>query len=163
MYSRAALRSRLTLSFAAAGLALAACTFAGTPQEHVHTASHGVMPFDMTKTLHVFVMTDQGGIQKVVVRDHADTQQIEMIRGHLRHEADAFAKGDFTDPGHLHGESMPGLRDVKANADRIHVTYSPLPDGAQITFEAGDLHTITAIHRWFGAQLSEHGADAKAE
>jgi hypothetical protein len=22
---------------------------------------------------------------------------------------------------------------------------------------------LTALHRWFGAQLSEHGADAKAE
>jgi len=25
------------------------------------------------------------------------------------------------------------------------------------------LSILTAIHRWFGAQLSEHGADAKAE
>jgi len=30
-------------------------------------------------------------------------------------------------------------------------------------FPANDLHAITAIHRWFGAQLSEHGADAISE
>jgi hypothetical protein len=45
----------------------------------------------------------------------------------------------------------------------MQITYSPMPGGAQITFKATDLHTITAIHRWFGAQSSEHGADAKAE
>jgi hypothetical protein len=136
---------------------------AQTPQQHVHDASHGVMPFDMSKTLHVFAMTDEGGVQKVVAREEKASEQIELIRRHLRHEADAFAKGDFADPGHLHGESMPGLAEVKANAAKIHVTYSTLPDGAQITFESKDLHTITAIHRWFGAQLSEHGADARAE
>jgi hypothetical protein len=26
-----------------------------------------------------------------------------------------------------------------------------------------DLRLLTALHRWFGAQLSEHGADARAE
>jgi hypothetical protein len=38
-----------------------------------------------------------------------------------------------------------------------------LSDGAEITFKTTDPHLLTAIHRWFGAQLSEHGADAKAE
>jgi hypothetical protein len=147
----------------AAVFAFATSAFAGTTQEHVHGASHGVMPFDMAKTLHIFVMNDRGGVQKVVARENAGVDQIEMIRMHLKHEAESFSKGDFTDPGHLHGDSMPGLADVKANAAKIQVTYSALPDGAQITFEATDLHTITAIHRWFGAQLSEHGADAKAE
>jgi hypothetical protein len=41
--------------------------------------------------------------------------------------------------------------------------YSDLPDGAEITFKTTDPQLLTAIHRWFGAQLSEHGADAKAE
>ena len=142
---------------------VAASALADTTQDHVHNAAHGVMPFDMSKTLHIFAMNDQGGVQKVVVRDDAGADQIDMIRRHLQHEAEAFAKGDFADPGHLHGASMPGLADVKANAAKIHITYSSLPDGAQIAFEARDVHTITAIHRWFGAQLSEHGADARAE
>lgn len=30
-------------------------------------------------------------------------------------------------------------------------------------FSTQDRHLLTAIHRWFGAQLSEHGADARAE
>jgi hypothetical protein len=58
---------------------------------------------------------------------------------------------------------MPGLSDLQAGAARIKVSYSPLPSGAEITFETTDRHLLTAIHRWFGAQLSEHGADATSE
>lgn len=152
------------MRFLAAVLLFAAASApADTTQQQVHNDAHGVMPFDMSKTLHVFIMNDEGGVQKVVARDGAGEDQVAMIRQHLQHEADAFAQGDFADPGHLHGASMPGLAEVKASAGRIRVTYSSLPDGAQIAFQATDLHTITAIHRWFGAQLSEHGADAKAE
>lgn len=145
---------------------LAACcasALADTTQQHVHTMSHGVMPFDMAKTIHIFAMSEQGGVQKVIVRNDGDIDQIALIRQHLRHEAEAFQKGDFGDPGHLHGAAMPGLADVKAGASQIRVTYAELANGAQMSFETNDLHTITAIHRWFGAQLSEHGADARAE
>ena len=136
--------------------------FAAGTQEHVHKASHDVMPFDMSKTMHVFAMTEHGGVQKVVTRS-ADADQVAMIRQHLKHEADAFQKGDFGDPARLHGATMPGLSDLQANAAQIRITYFDLPNGAQISFETNDIHTITAIHRWFGAQLSEHGADATAE
>lgn len=68
--------------------------------------------------------------------------------------------GDFSDPTSLHGADMPGVRDLSANSARIKVLYSDLDAGGQITFETADLHLITAIHRWFGAQLSDHGADA---
>jgi hypothetical protein len=148
---------------AAALLFVAIPALADTTQEHVHTMSHGVMPFDMSKTMHIFAMTEQGGVQKVVTRAPDDADQVAMIRQHLKHEAEAFQKGDFGDAAHLHGATMPGLSDVEINAAKIHVMYSTLPNGAQIRFETNDLHTVTAIHRWFGAQLSEHGADAKSE
>jgi hypothetical protein len=138
-------------------------TLGDMPQEHVHNMSHGVMPFDMSKAAHIFAMTEQGGVQKVVTRNSSDADQVAMIQQHLKHEADAFQKGDFGDPAHLHGSKMPGLSDLQANAAQIRIVYSDLPNGAQIAFEAKDIHTITAIHRWFGAQLSEHGADATAE
>ena len=58
---------------------------------------------------------------------------------------------------------MPGLKDLQAGASGITVLYTNIPLGAEITFETTNIHLLTAIHRWFGAQLSEHGADAKAE
>lgn len=134
-----------------------------TVQEHVHHMSHTVMPFDMAKTLHVFKMTEQGGVQKVIVRNDEDAEQVAPIRMHLRHEAMLFQQGDFSDPMRLHGADMPGLKELQEGAGQVKITYEDLPNGGQISFETHDLHLLTAIHRWFGAQLSEHGADAKAE
>jgi hypothetical protein len=136
---------------------------ADTQQEHVHHMSHSVMPFDLTKTLHLFKMTESGGIQKVIVRDAADTDQIALIQHHLQMESEQFQHGDYSDPAALHGTDMPGLKELQIGAHHIKISYTPLPNGAEITFETTDLHLLTALHRWFGAQLSEHGTDAKAE
>ena len=138
-------------------------TLAETKQQRVHHMSHHVMPFDMSKTIHVFRMTESGGVQKVLARDPSETDQILLIRQHLSHEAEKFGRGDYSDPTKLHGADMPGLAELRSNPSKVKVSYSELPAGAQLTFEAKNLSTITAIHRWFGAQLSEHGADARAE
>lgn len=136
---------------------------AGTPQEHVHKMAHRVMPFDISKTVHIFKMTESGGVQRVIAKDPGATDQINLIRQHLQHEAERFQQGDYSDPAKLHGADMPGLKDLQAGASHIKVSYTALPSGAEITFKTNDLHLITALHRWFGAQLSEHGADARAE
>jgi len=136
---------------------------AQTQQEHVHQMSHDVMPFEMSKTVHIFKMTEHGGVQRVVTRGAAAGDQVALIQQHLRHEAERFQKGDYSDPARLHGADMPGLKELQEGASNISITYIALPNGAEITFETGDLHLLTAIHRWFGAQLSEHGSDAKSE
>jgi hypothetical protein len=156
-------RHTLVMPIAALALFSGGRAISQTPQDHVHYMSSGVMPFDMTRTTHVFKMTESGGIQRVIVKDRADAGQITLIRQHLREEAGRFERGDYSDPAKLHGATMPGITQLQHGADRVKVTYSDLPDGAEITFDTPDLHLLTAIHRWFGAQLSEHGADAKAE
>jgi hypothetical protein len=135
---------------------------AQTQQEHVHGMAHAVMPFDVSRTTHVFTMTEVGGVERVVVRDKREADQVALIQQHLRKEAARFRRGDYSDPAALHGASMPGLKELETGAKRIRVNYSDLPDGGEVTFETSNRHLLTAIHRWFGAQLSEHGADAKA-
>ena len=125
--------------------------------------AHDVMPFDLAKTTHIFRMTDSGGVERVIVKDASDKDQVVLVQQHLKHEAEAFQRGDYSDPASLHGEVMPGLKELQTEAELISVRYSALPNGAEITFETADLHLLTAIHRWFGAQLSEHGADATSE
>ena len=49
-----------------------------------------VMPFDLEKTVHIFTPLDDGGEQRVVVKDPADQSQIRLIREHLAHIAEAF-------------------------------------------------------------------------
>lgn len=136
---------------------------AQTQQQHVHDMSHGVMPFDVAKTVHIFRMTESGGVERVVVKDKSDADQVLLIQQHLRKEAGRFQHGDYSDPAMLHGASMPGLKELQLGAKGVKVSYSELADGAEIAFRTTDPHLLTAIHRWFGAQLSEHGSDAKPE
>jgi hypothetical protein len=136
---------------------------AGTRQEHVHQMAHSVMPFDMSKTMHIFNMTEYGGVLRVIAKDPGANDQIALIQQHLQHEAEKFQQGDFSDPGKLHGADMAGLKDLQSGASRIKIVYEALPTGAEIIFKTTDLHLLTALHRWFGAQLSEHGADARSE
>ena len=136
---------------------------AQSQQEHVHQMSHSVMPFDMLKTVHFFKMTESGGIERVLAKDPNDIEQVILIQEHLKHESERFQHGDYSDPAKLHGTDMPGLKELQSGTAGIKISYKALSAGAEITFETTDLHLLTAIHRWFGAQLSEHGADAKAE
>jgi hypothetical protein len=136
---------------------------AQTQQQRVHDMSHGVMPFDVAKTVHIFKMTESGGVERVVVKDKSDADQVLLIQQHLRHEAGRFQRGDYSDPAMLHGANMPGLNELQLGAKRVKVSYSELANGAEIVFTTADPHLLTSIHRWFGAQLSEHGSDAKSE
>jgi len=136
--------------------------FAQTTQDSVHHMSHSVMPFNMSKTVHIFTMTESGGVERIVTRDASASDQVALIQKHLKLEAEKFQRGDYSDPARLHGADMPGLKDLRKGASSIKVSYTRLSAGAEITFETTDVHLLTAIHRWFGAQLSQHGADAEA-
>lgn len=161
-------RQLLTLFFLAQSIVLlvsigASAVFAQTRQENVHQAARQVMPFDVAKTVHIFEMTQIGGVLRVIAKNPGAADQVALIREHLQGEAEKFQKGDFGDPARLHGADMPGLKDLQAGAARIKVTYAEVPTGAEIAFLTPDLKLLTALHRWFGAQLSEHGTDARAE
>ena len=129
-------------------------------QAMVHDMGYQVMPFDLSQTTHIFEMTESGGVQQVIAKDPGDNAQIILIQQHLQHEAMRFRAGDFSDPTSLHGGDMPGVKELARGAAQIKIEYTALPNGAQITFATQDLQLITAIHRWFGAQLSDHGSDA---
>ena len=150
----------LVASAAALVLFATAILPAQTRQKEVAVKGAKVMPFDLEQTTHVFQKLDDGGLQKVVVKDPSNKRQVELIQSHLKEESDKFRKGDFSDPAKIHGEDMPGLAQLKAGAAKIDVRYSALPDGAQIRYTTKDAKLITALHRWFDAQLSDHGHHA---
>jgi hypothetical protein len=126
----------------------------------VHDMGSQVMPFDLGATTHIFEMTEDGGIQEVIADDPSDAAQITLIRQHLQHEVMRFSSGDFSDPTSIHGNDMPGVSELAAGVEQVSIEYSELPNGAKITFTSQDFTLVTAIHRWFGAQLSDHGSDA---
>ncbi|MFZ2403502.1 MAG: aspartate carbamoyltransferase [Methylobacter sp.] len=153
--------------FAAAllGLALPQSAFAqaASPERLNEVTQRGmhVMPFDLKQTQHIFNKTETGGLQQVIVRNPPNTQQVELIRQHLSKIAQEFTRGDFSNPAKIHGEGMPGLAELrKAEPGQLHVDYKELENGADITYSSTEPGLIDAIHRWFDAQLADHGPDA---
>ncbi|MEV4279856.1 hypothetical protein [Actinoplanes xinjiangensis] len=147
-------------------LLLAGCTGGGTPAEtpgrQAEVASRGasVMPFDLERTTHRFAKNDTGGVQTVVADDPRDATQVSLIRDHLTAEVERFRGGDFTDPAAIHGTEMPGLRELRAHGGRVAIDYTPTTDGGRVTYTTADTGLREALHHWFDAQVSDHGAHA---
>jgi len=129
-------------------------------QEQVAARGAEVMPFDLEATTHVFEKTADGGTQEVVADDPGDEHNVAAVREHLREEAGAFSRGEYSDPASIHGEDMPGLAKLEAGAERVDVRYEEIPDGARVVFETEDRELVAALHDWFDAQFSDHGAAA---
>lgn len=106
------------------------------------------MPFDLEKTAHIFSKTAKGGLQEVIVRDKSDTEPIRLIRAHLSQIANDFRRGDFSGPGQIQGDRMPGLAELRsAKAGELKIEYAELPDGAQISYSERSPKLIKAIHK----------------
>lgn len=132
-------------------------------QQEVAARGALVMPFALDATTHVFSKTAQGGNMRVVAKSASDAEQIRLIRSHLRDIETHFARGDFSRPAAIHGETMPGLAELKrAKPGELAVRYVELPDGAELQFSSTQAPIFGAVHRWFDAQLADHGKDAKA-
>jgi len=134
---------RLNRLLAATLLSCSSLAMAQAVQEHVHGHGGDVIPFDLVRTRHVFQMTEDGGIQQVLMRnDAADPEQLRLIRHHLAMEAAAFQKGDFTDPARLHGVTMLKLKELRSGAKRVQITYRPLPAALNYIATDGSTHDI---------------------
>jgi hypothetical protein len=130
-------------------------------QEEVAARGADVMPFKLSATTHVFTKTSTGGLQQVIAKNPGDTEQIRLIRMHLEGIATRFHQSDYSGPAQTHGEQMPGLAQLKAaKPGEVKILYSNVTSGGQIEYLAKRPELIAAIHEWFDAQLSDHGADA---
>ena len=138
---------------------------AADAQRQAEVAQRGgdVMPFSLEATTHVFTKTPRGGIQQVVAKHPTDAAQIRLVRHHLKDIQREFRNGDFSGPAHIHGAEMPGLAQLQAApGGAVQVAYKDIRAGAQLTYTTRDPELVKAVHRWFDAQLADHGADAMA-
>lgn len=130
-------------------------------QSEVAKRGGDVMPFDLKATTHIFTKTANGGIQRVVVKNLADTSQIKLIRQHLRELRTQFMSGDFSGPSHIHGAGMPGLAELSAaKPGQISIDYRDVKGGAELNYGTRNPELVKALHRWFDTQVSDHGPDA---
>ncbi len=139
-----------------------ASTIDSRRQAEVSARGTKVMPFELGATTHLFSKTIDGGVQQVIVKNPQKSTQVRLIREHLQEIADQFTKGNFSGPTQIHGTSMPGLMELKkAKPGDISIHYRDLSNGGQIRYSTENASLVVALHRWFDAQLSDHGADAK--
>lgn len=146
-------------------VALSLSAYAADAQRQAEVAKLGadVMPFSLKATTHLFTKTAEGGFQRVVAKSAADVQQVKLVREHLHDIQTQFLKGDFSGPVHIHGAEMPGLADLKAaRPGQVTIEYRDVGAGAELTYRTSDAKLVAALHQWFDAQLSDHGADAMA-
>lgn len=134
-----------------------------SPQRQAEVARRGadVMPFSLAATTHVFTKTADGGIMRVIAKDGTDATQVGLVRGHLREMGARFGRGDFSAPAQVHGAAMPGLAELgAAPPGALAVTCRDVDGGAELEFRSADPKLVEAVHRWFDAQLADHGGDA---
>jgi hypothetical protein len=133
-------------------------------QAEVYTRGGQVMPFSLQATEHVFTKTASGGVQQVVARNPAETEQVTLVRQHLRKIREQFLKGDFSGPSNIHGADMPGLAQLQAaRPGQLGITYHDIPGGAELTYTTRESKLIAVLHQWFDAQLADHGPDARGD
>ncbi|MDE2003061.1 MAG: Spy/CpxP family protein refolding chaperone [Betaproteobacteria bacterium] len=132
-------------------------------QAEVSKRGAEVMPFELNATTHIFTKTDDGGVQEVVAKNPKDSEQIRLIRAHLRQIARELRKGDFSAPTQIHGMSMPGLAELKrAKSGEVDIRYRDVDNGGELRYSTHNASLVAALHQWFDAQLADHGADAMA-
>jgi hypothetical protein len=130
-------------------------------QAEVASRGAEVMPFDLAATTHGFTKQADGGTQRVTAKDPGNREQVRLVRGHLREIEQQFRRGDFAGPSHIHGDAMPGLAQLKnARPGDLGISYRDVTGGAELRFRSANPRLVDALHQWFDAQLSDHGADA---
>lgn len=138
-------------------------TMMADAQRQAEVAKRGkdVMPFSLTATTHIFTKGPEGGVQRVIARQSSDTAQVKLVRMHLQEIREQFLKGDFSGPSHIHGQDMPGLAELKdAKPGQIDIAYKDVKGGGELTYKTSAATLVAALHKWFDAQLSDHGKDA---
>lgn len=131
-------------------------------QAEVSERGKDVMPFSLPATTHIFSKTAEGGVQQVIAKKADDTAQVKLVRQHLQEIRAQFLKGDFSGPSHIHGKDMPGLAELReAKPGQVDIAYKDVQGGAKLTYKTANTSLVAALHKWFDAQLSDHGKDAK--
>jgi hypothetical protein len=143
---------------------LAALTIAsqtpGKPSQDPHSQMMArgdhAMGFDQTKTTHHFYLYEDGGAVQVVVNDPKDKTNLAAIRAHLPHLVQLFASGDFSIPGFVHAQDVPGTDTMKRLKDRIAYSYDDVPNGGRVRIATRHQRALGAAHEFLRFQITDH-------
>jgi hypothetical protein len=132
-----------------------------SPGQDAHRAMHDrgalAMGFDQQKTVHHFLLYDDGGAIDISAKDPADAKDRDAIRSHLPHIAVMFGRGDFDVPMLVHDTNdIPGVSILSARADRVAYRYRETPNGGCLDMITTDPEALEALHAFLRYQIREH-------
>ncbi len=115
------------------------------------------MGVDQYTSSHVFEDLPDGG-RIILQRDTIDSAGTEVIRAHMRDIAQHFAAGDFSIPGMVHAQEVPGTRVMAARRELIRYRADTVPNGGLVRITTTDSVTVAAVHEFLAFQRMDHRA-----
>ena len=125
-------------------------------QADVETHGDMAMGFPHDKTTHHFRLSADGGAIEVTVNDPKDNDDLQAIRGHLKHVAMMFSNGDFSVPMFVHSDVPPGVSEMTYRKADIVYTFEELATGGKVRIATGNRDALNAVHDFLIFQIRDH-------
>lgn len=113
------------------------------------------MGVDQYTSSHIFEDRADGG-RIVLQRDSVDDAGTATIRAHMSDIAGRFADGDFSIPGMVHDQEVPGTAVMSARKAMITYVVDTLPRGGQVRIITTDPEAVKAVHAFLAFQRMDH-------
>ena len=160
-------RFRNVVAVVAAAAWLSAPAGAQQPQQgqaHDHDAHHRdmvtrgaqAMGFDQERTVHHFLLYEDGGAIDVAVKEASDHANLQAVRQHLQQIAGLFKAGDFGKPALTHAQQVPGTADMTRLKSRVTYQYEETPGGGRVRIVTRDAEALAAVHAFLNFQIEDH-------
>jgi hypothetical protein len=138
-------------------IALAACTQGSGDFDALQQRGQVAMGVNQYTSTHLFdALPDGGRIE--LQRDAQDPRDVATIRAHLQEVMTSFRRGDFSVPGFVHAQAVPGTKVMAARRARIAYAYRDLPQGGEIRINTQDAEALRAVHEFIAFQRKDHRA-----
>ncbi|HWS89307.1 MAG TPA: hypothetical protein VN282_20205 [Pyrinomonadaceae bacterium] len=122
----------------------------------VNARGEAAMGFSQTETAHHFLLTRDGGVIQVEVKDPADSANRERVRRHLAHIAQTFAAGDFGTPMRVHARTVPGTPTMSRLKSELAYAYEETERGGRVRITARSAEALAAVHEFLRFQIEDH-------
>jgi hypothetical protein len=114
------------------------------------------MGFDQERTVHHFLLYEDGGAIDVSVQEISDQANLQAVRRHLQEIAGLFKAGDFGKPALTHAQQVPGTADMTRLKDRIAYRYEETSAGGRVPIVTRDADALAAVHAFLHFQIADH-------
>jgi hypothetical protein len=122
----------------------------------VNARGAAAMGFSQTETAHHFLLTRDGGVILVEVKDPSDSANRELIRRHLAHVARMFAAGDFDTPMLVHARTVPGTPAMSRLKSEIVYAFEQTDRGGRVRITTKSAEALAAVHEFLRFQIEDH-------